>query len=70
MLITIFQSVSYYQLANVLPVWIQEHVDLKVGSLAIPIPWYQSIDALLQHPRGARALRDLGIPGLTARRAR
>ena len=46
MLITIFQSVSYYQLANVLPVWIQEHVDLRVGSLAIPIPWYQSIDAL------------------------
>ena len=46
MLITIFQSVSYYQLANVLPVWIQEHVDLRVGSLAIPTPWYQSIDAL------------------------
>ena len=46
MLITVFQSVSYYQLANVLPVWIQEHVDLRVGSLAIPIPWYQSIDAL------------------------
>jgi len=46
MLITVFQSVAYYQLANVLPVWIQEHVDLRVGSLAIPIPWYQSIDAL------------------------
>jgi proton-dependent oligopeptide transporter, POT family len=47
MLITVFQSVAYYQLANVLPVWIQEHVDLRVGSLSIPIPWYQSIDPLL-----------------------
>ena len=46
MLITIFQSVSYYQLANVLPVWIQEHVDLRVGSSRFPIPWFQSIDAL------------------------
>jgi len=47
MLITVFQSVGYYQLANMLPVWIQEYVDLSVGSLSIPIPWYQSIDPLL-----------------------
>ena len=46
MIITIFQSVAYYQVANVLPVWIQEHVALDVGSLRIPIPWYQSIDPL------------------------
>lgn len=46
MLITIFQSVSYYQLANVLPVWIQEHVALEVGGFQVPIPWYQSIDPL------------------------
>ena len=46
MIITIFQSVAYYQLANVLPVWIQQHVALDVGSLRIPIPWYQSIDPL------------------------
>jgi POT family proton-dependent oligopeptide transporter len=46
MLITVFQSVAYYQLANALPVWIQQHVDLRVGSSSIPIPWYQSIDAL------------------------
>ncbi len=46
MIITIFQSVAYYQLANVLPVWIQEHVTLDVGALKIPVPWYQSIDAL------------------------
>lgn len=46
MIITIFQSVAYYQLANVLPVWIQQYVTLDVGALKIPVPWYQSIDAL------------------------
>jgi POT family proton-dependent oligopeptide transporter len=44
--ITIFQSVSYYQLANVLPVWIQGHVALDAGGFNIPIPWFQSIDPL------------------------
>jgi POT family proton-dependent oligopeptide transporter len=44
--ITIFQSVSYYQLANVLPVWIQGHVALDAVGFSIPIPWYQSIDPL------------------------
>jgi POT family proton-dependent oligopeptide transporter len=44
--ITVFQSVAYYQLANVLPVWIQGHVALEVGGLNIPVPWYQSIDPL------------------------
>jgi POT family proton-dependent oligopeptide transporter len=46
-LITIFQSASYYQLYNVFKIWIQEHVDLSVGSLSIPVPWYQSLDALV-----------------------
>jgi POT family proton-dependent oligopeptide transporter len=46
MVITIFQSIAYYQLANVLPVWIQEHVALDAGGLTIPVPWYQSIDPL------------------------
>jgi POT family proton-dependent oligopeptide transporter len=46
MVISVFQSVAYYQLGNVLPVWIQEHVDLALGPLTIPIPWYQSIDPL------------------------
>ncbi|MGE4072114.1 MAG: peptide MFS transporter [Lysobacterales bacterium] len=46
MLISIFQSVSYYQLANVLPVWIQAQVALDLGSFTIPVPWYQSIDPL------------------------
>lgn len=46
MLISIFQSVSYYQLANVLPVWLQQHVALELGSFTVPVPWYQSIDPL------------------------
>jgi POT family proton-dependent oligopeptide transporter len=44
--ITVFQSIAYYQLANVLPVWIQEHVALQVGTVGIPVPWYQSVDPL------------------------
>jgi proton-dependent oligopeptide transporter, POT family len=46
MMITIFQSTAYYQLFNVNPVWIQQHVALDVGSFRIPIPWYQSINSL------------------------
>jgi POT family proton-dependent oligopeptide transporter len=46
MVIAIFQSIAYYQLANVLPVWLEQHGDLKLGAFAIPIPWYQSIDPL------------------------
>jgi POT family proton-dependent oligopeptide transporter len=46
MAITIFQSIGYYQLGNVLPVWLQEHGDMNAGGFAIPIPWYQSIDPL------------------------
>jgi POT family proton-dependent oligopeptide transporter len=44
--ITVFQSIGYYQLANVLPVWIQQHVALGTSGFSIPIPWYQSIDPL------------------------
>lgn len=32
-LITVFQSISYYQLYNVFKIWLQEHVDLTVGAL-------------------------------------
>lgn len=46
MLIAIFQSIAYYQLANVLPVWLQQHADLNAGGFQIPIPWYASIDPL------------------------
>jgi len=45
--ITILPSLAYGQHFNALPVWIQDHVALNVGSFRIPIPWYQSIDALV-----------------------
>jgi len=45
MIITVFQSISYYQIFNVMPVWIQQHVALNVGSFRIPIPWYQSVSS-------------------------
>jgi POT family proton-dependent oligopeptide transporter len=46
MLITIFPHIAYYQLANVLPVWLQDHANMNAGGFAVPIPWYQSIDPL------------------------
>jgi POT family proton-dependent oligopeptide transporter len=46
MAITIFQSIAYYQLANVLPVWMQDHVTMDAGGFSLPIPWFQSIDPL------------------------
>jgi POT family proton-dependent oligopeptide transporter len=46
MAIAIFQSIAYYQLANVLPVWLQQHADLNAGGFEIPVPWYLSIDPL------------------------
>lgn len=47
MLITVFQSVGYYQVANVFQVWVQSSVDLSLGSMSIPVAWYQSIDPLV-----------------------
>lgn len=46
MIITIFQSTSYYQIFNVSPIWIQQHVALNLGNFRIPVPWYQSINSL------------------------
>jgi POT family proton-dependent oligopeptide transporter len=46
MIITIFQSTAYYQIFNVNPIWIQDHVALDVGGFRIPVPWYQSINSV------------------------
>jgi len=46
MIITIFQSTSFYQLYNVLPIWIQQHVAPEIGGFKIPIPWYLSINSV------------------------
>ena len=45
-MITIFQSISQYQIFNVFPVWIQQHVARQVGGYTIPIPWYFSLESL------------------------
>ena len=45
MSITIFQSTAFYQVFNVNPIWIQQHVALDVGGFRIPVPWYQSINS-------------------------
>lgn len=46
MAITVLAYIAYYQLANVLPVWLQAHADLNAGSFRIPIEWFYSIDPL------------------------
>jgi len=46
MIITIFQSTAFYQVFNVNPIWIQQHVALDVGRLRIPVPWFQSINSV------------------------
>jgi proton-dependent oligopeptide transporter, POT family len=46
MLLSVFQSVSYLQNSNVLFVWIDQHIELSVGSFRVPVPWFQSIDSL------------------------
>jgi POT family proton-dependent oligopeptide transporter len=46
MAIVVLTYIAYYQLANVLPVWLQQHADLHAGAFEIPIPWFYSIDPL------------------------
>ena len=45
--ITVLAYIAYYQLANVLPIWVQAHVDLSAGGFRIPIEWFYSIDPLV-----------------------
>jgi POT family proton-dependent oligopeptide transporter len=46
MIITIFQSTAFYQIFNVNPIWIQQHVALDVGGFRVPVPWFQSINSV------------------------
>ena len=46
MAITVLAQIAYYQLANVHPVWLQDHADLNAFGFQIPIPWFYSIDPL------------------------
>ena len=46
MTITVFQSIAFFQLFNVLPIWMQQHVALGVGGFHVPVPWYASVNSL------------------------
>jgi len=46
MALTVFPHIAYYQLSNVLPVWLEGHADMTAGGFQVPIPWFQSIDPL------------------------
>ncbi|MEO8452215.1 MAG: MFS transporter, partial [Gemmatimonadota bacterium] len=42
MALTIFQSIAYFQIFNVNPIWIQRQVAPTVAGFQVPIPWYQA----------------------------
>src|SRR5271154_1933831 len=44
--ITTFQSVALYQVFNAMVIWIQQYVSSSVEGLRIPVPWYQSLNAV------------------------
>ncbi|HUJ48022.1 MAG TPA: peptide MFS transporter [Rhizomicrobium sp.] len=47
MLLTIFQSIAYYQNSNIALIWINEHVDLNFFGFRVPTAWFNSIDPLV-----------------------
>jgi len=46
MVLTIFQSIAYYQNSNIGLVWINQHVDLALFGWRVPVAWFNSIDPL------------------------
>lgn len=44
MVITIFQTIVYFQIYNVGMVWISQHADLATPLGQVPVPWFNSID--------------------------
>jgi len=46
MVITILPHIAYYQLSNVLPIWLEQHGNMNALGFSVPIPWFQSIDPL------------------------
>lgn len=47
MVLTIFQSIAYYQNSNIGLVWISQHVDLALFGWRVPVAWFNSIDPLV-----------------------
>ncbi len=46
-LLTVFQSIAYYQNSNICLIWIANDVNLNVLGFAIPPAWFNSIDPLV-----------------------
>ena len=46
MLVTVLQSISYYQLWNVGALWTSQHVALDFAGFRIPVPWFQSVTSI------------------------
>lgn len=46
MAITIFQTISYYQFFNAGMIWVAAHADLSTPFGPVPVPWFNSVDAL------------------------
>ena len=42
--IVVFHATSYFQSFNTAAVWTQDHVNLELGSFAIPVPWFNAVD--------------------------
>ncbi|MBI3675141.1 MAG: peptide MFS transporter [Proteobacteria bacterium] len=57
MLLSIFQSIAYYQNSNIGLVWINAHVDLGLFGWRMPVSWFNSIDAFVSI---------VSVPGLIA----
>ncbi|MBA3677284.1 MAG: peptide MFS transporter [Sphingosinicella sp.] len=45
MVITVFQTIAYFQIYNAGMIWISEHADLATPLGSVPVPWFNSIDA-------------------------
>jgi POT family proton-dependent oligopeptide transporter len=43
--LSIFQSIAFYQLANIGLVWINQHVELGLFGLRIPVAWFNAVDS-------------------------
>jgi POT family proton-dependent oligopeptide transporter len=46
-LLTVFQSIAYYQNSSIALVWISDNVNLNVLGFHIPVAWFNSIDSFV-----------------------
>lgn len=47
MALTIFQSIAYYQIANMALIWTERSVNLDLLGFHVPVAWFNSIDSLV-----------------------